>query len=67
MDTMSEPTVDLDLSLFPNAAWALAEFVKRLQWTQIRACAANDEEADLMKQALVHLQQVLNQKGFSPR
>ena len=67
MDTMSEPTVDLDLSLIPKAAWALAEFVKRLQWTQIRACAVNDEEADLMKQALVQLQKTLNQKGFSPR
>jgi hypothetical protein len=67
MNTMSEPTVDLDLSLIPKAAWALAEFVKRLQWTQIRACAVNDEEADLMKQALVQLQKTLNQKGFSPR
>ncbi|WP_443256049.1 DUF7706 family protein, partial [Xenorhabdus sp. IM139775] len=35
---------------------ALAQLVKRLSWAEIRACAVNDNEAWLIKDAIGRLQ-----------
>ncbi|MDZ4021004.1 DUF7706 family protein [Pseudomonas sichuanensis] len=48
-------------------AWALAQLVKRLGFTDCRANAENETEAHLMMEALAKLQRVLDEAGVSPR
>ncbi|CAO94827.1 hypothetical protein BR311_003661 [Escherichia coli] len=58
-------------TLTPNfndeEALALAQFVKRLTWSDIRGCAVDDSEAYTMKDAIGKLQKALAEKGYSPR
>ncbi|WP_191939657.1 hypothetical protein IFU37_023355 (plasmid) [Pantoea agglomerans] len=46
---------------------ALAQFVKRLTWSEMRACAVDDDETWVMKDAIQSLQKSLAEAGFSPR
>jgi len=48
-------------------AWALALFVKRVTWAEIRDCAVDDDEARVIREALEELQQSLAEAGFTPR
>lgn len=58
-------TVAVDLS--PELALALAQFVKRVGWSEIRANAVDDQEADEMRTALEYLRDGLALAGFAPR
>lgn len=57
----------LILELQPVHAQALAQFVKRLGWSEIRALAADEDEAYHMRWALARLRQELDFAGFAPR
>lgn len=57
----------LILELDDNEAMALAQFVKRLTWSEMRACAVSDDETYLMKDAISKLQKALSEEGYSPR
>lgn len=46
---------------------ALAQFVKRLTWSELRACAISDDETYLMKDAIDKLQKALSEEGYAPR
>ena len=46
---------------------ALAQFVKRLCWVDIRTCAVDDVEAQTMVRVLDKLRASLAKQGFSPR
>lgn len=46
---------------------ALAQFVKRIGWTDIRQNAANDEEAQLMRAGLDRIRSALADLGYEPR
>jgi hypothetical protein len=46
---------------------ALAQFVKRIGWSEMRGNAIDDDEAYLMRDALSKLQKVLAESGFAPR
>ncbi|EOV9700883.1 hypothetical protein ACN5KB_003902 [Cronobacter sakazakii] len=46
----------LCLELDDQHALALAQFVKRVSWSDLRDCAANEDEAWLMKHAVDKLQ-----------
>lgn len=48
-------------------AAALAQFLKRIGWTEIRACAVDDDEAHLIRAALAQLREELDNEGYSPR
>lgn len=48
-------------------AMALAQFVKRVGWNEIRVNAANDDEAYLMRDAISKLQDALSSNGYAPR
>ena len=48
-------------------AWALAQLVKRLGWTDCRENAVDDAEAHLMLEALAKFQRALDEAGVSPR
>ncbi|WP_445224734.1 DUF7706 family protein [Erwinia sorbitola] len=46
---------------------ALAQLVKRLSWSELRACAVSDDEAYEIKYAVHKLQNALTEAGFAPR
>lgn len=48
-------------------AMALAQFVKRVGWNEIRVNAVNDDEAHLMRDAISKLQDALARQGYAPR
>jgi hypothetical protein len=60
-------------SIFENSgfsrdeAWALAQFVKRVGWSEIRQNAASEEEAYLIREGLVKLGSMLAGDGYAPR
>jgi len=53
--------------LTKDEAWALAEFCKRIGWTDLRQQAAGDDEADAMQTAFIKIAKELASAGFSPR
>ncbi|EDC2918750.1 hypothetical protein GAD60_21700 [Salmonella enterica] len=61
------PTVTVTTELTDSQAIALAQFVKRLTWSEMRACAVDDDETWVMKDAIQALQKSLADAGFSPR
>lgn len=62
---MTAVTVTTELT--DSQAMALAQFVKRLTWSEMRACAVDDDETWVMKDAIQALQTSLADAGFSPR
>ncbi|EMQ8269618.1 hypothetical protein WI133_004813 [Escherichia coli] len=55
------------LSLELDDKEALAQFVKRLTWSDLRGCAVDDDEAYVIKDAVNKLQRAMAEEGFSPR
>lgn len=53
--------------LTDSQAMALAQFVKRLTWSEMWTCAVDDDETWVMKDAIQALQKSLADAGFSPR
>lgn len=60
-------TVTVTTELTDSLAITLAQFVKRLTWSEMRACAVDDDETWVMKDAIQTLQNSLADAGFSPR
>ncbi len=56
----------LSLELDDKEALALAQFVKRLTWSDLRG-AVDDDEAYVIKDAVDKLQRAMAEEGFSPR
>lgn len=63
MKTKTAITVELT----DEEAQALAQYLKRYIWTDVRQSAANDEEAYLMRDAFNAMQYALAGAGYSPR
>lgn len=63
----NEPTIEIDIDLPADVAMALAEFVKRVGFNEIRVNAIDNAEAYRMLAAIERLQFALSQAGFSPR
>ena len=62
-------TIDLKLNLevTPAQAMALAQFVKRVGFNEIRVNAASEEEAYQMRDSISKLQDALADAGYAPR
>lgn len=56
-----------DAQLTHEETYELAQFVKRLTWTDIRGCAASDDEAFEMRSAIGKVQDALARAGYAPR
>jgi hypothetical protein len=50
-----------------DEAWALAELVKRMGFSDCRVNAVDDAEAHKQMDALAKLQKALAESGFNPR
>ena len=59
--------VEVWMELEPAQALALAQFVKRVRWTEVRQNAVGDEEADLMMDAMREVAKALAEAGYAPR
>lgn len=59
--------VKIEFELEGAQALALAQFVKRVRWTEVRQNAVGDDEADLMMDALGELAKALREAGYAPR
>lgn len=62
-----ETPVQLALELPEHQALALAQFMKRVGWSEWRANAVDDDEARVMRAACEALREVLAAAGFAPR
>lgn len=47
--------------------WALAEFVKRIGWQEIRSNAKDEDEAHAICAAIIAVQTALEDAGYKPR
>jgi hypothetical protein len=61
----NEITVTFELP--ENEAMALAQFAKRVCWSEFRMNAENDEQAYLISGGIAKLQKGLAEAGFAPR
>lgn len=64
---MMSAIVTVTTELTQSQALALAQFVKRLTWSEIQACAVDEDETYEMRDAVNLLQKSLAEAGFSPR
>lgn len=64
---MSGREFNLKVEMTPAEAWALAQFVKRVGWQEVRANAVSDDDAYTMRQALEKVREALNREGYSVR
>lgn len=60
-------TVTIKLELTEQEALALAQFVKRIGWQEIRINAVDDNEAYCIRDAIAQVRSALSRQGFSPR
>lgn len=59
--------VPLRFALDEPEAIALAQFLKRVGWTEWRAAAVDDHEAYLIRDACTVVQRELERAGYAPR
>lgn len=55
------------LQLNDDQALALAQFAKRVTWSDMRACAVDDQEAELIRSAVDQVARALAEIGYDPR
>lgn len=60
-------TVTVNTELTDSQTLALAQFIKRLIWSEMRVCAIDDDETLVMKDTIRALQESHAYAGFSPR
>ncbi len=60
-------TVEIKLELTDDQAEALAQFVKRVGWSEFRACAVDDTEAHEIRAAVDQVMRALRDAGYAPR
>ena len=59
--------INIPVAIGAEEAWALAQFVKRVGWSEMRECAQDEAEAELIRAGLTSLKTALDEAGFSPR
>ena len=59
--------MNFQVELSDQQAWALAQLLKRMGWSDWRALAVDDDEARRMRDACEQLRQELTYQGYAPR
>ncbi len=67
MNLSMEQDVTIRLTLTDEQASSLAQFVKRVGWSEMRSCAINESEAYLIRDAIERVQRALREAGYAPR
>lgn len=63
----ADETVVIRCALSPGQAWALAQLVKRIGWSDCRALAVDEGETSRMIAAAEQLRSALAEVGYAPR
>ena len=64
---MTQKMVTFTVQINDELAEGLAQFLKRVGWSEIRQNAVDDVEACIMRDALGQVRQVLEEVGYAPR
>jgi dissimilatory sulfite reductase (desulfoviridin) alpha/beta subunit len=59
--------VEIKVVLTEGQAMALAQFVKRVGWSEFRQNAVDDNEAHAIRDAVDQVMKALRDEGFAPR
>jgi hypothetical protein len=62
-----KPKTTISIELTDDQALALAHYLKRYIWTDVRQSAVSDEEGYLIRDAFDAIQYALTDAGFSPK
>ncbi|MBS0446663.1 MAG: hypothetical protein JSR59_12025 [Proteobacteria bacterium] len=62
-----EHIITISVELDVEQAWALAQFLKRIGWSDCRSLAEDDAQTRLMLEALEQVRQALADNGCAPR
>ena len=62
-----EHVVTVHVELNAAQAWAIAQLLKRIGWSDCRALAEDEQQAELMIQAAERVRQALAEAGYAPR
>jgi hypothetical protein len=60
-------TVEITVTLTDSQAWELAQFLKRVCFSDYRSCATSDAEAYRMRDAGERVRSALADRGYAPR
>ena len=66
-ESAAKQPVTAQLELSDDEAWALAQLVKRIGWSDCRALAVDEAETGLMIQATNRVRAALAAAGYAPR
>jgi hypothetical protein len=64
---VSGEKIAVTVELTDEQAQALAQYLKRYTWTDVRQSAVDDDEAYLMREAFNAIRHSLADVGYSPR
>lgn len=64
---MPQKMVTFNVQINDELAEGLAQFLKRVGWSEIRQNAADDVEACIMRDALDQVRKSLQEVGYDPR
>jgi hypothetical protein len=64
---MTEKTVQITVELTTEQAEALAQFVKRVGWSEMRQNAVDDLEAYVIRDGIDQVRRALEGVGYAPR
>ncbi len=59
--------ITVHVELNPEQAWALAQLLKRIGWSECRALAEDEAQTRLMIEAIERVRQALAEAGYAPR
>lgn len=62
-----EKTVTLAVELTDAQAWHLAQFLKRVGFSEFLSNAENEDEAYVMRDAAARVREALTDAGYAPR
>jgi hypothetical protein len=65
--TMQGKTIQLTAQLTDSQAWNLAQFLKRVGFSDFRNNARDDDEAYAMRDAAEQVRRALAERGVAPR
>jgi hypothetical protein len=64
---MPEEIVHIDIGLPAPEALALAQFVKRVTWSEMRSCAVDEAECYQNRAAIDNVHRALVEANYAPR
>lgn len=64
---MNEKTITISTELTDQQAWDLAQFFKRVSFSDVRSNAVDNDEAYRMLDAINRIAKALREAGFCPR